>query len=70
VVEAKRKPPEEIKKGLHHEVVPESLVSSVSSHLAPRRGAGILALTGGFRFASTTGYSLATLSGCIVALQA
>src|SRR6185312_14350874 len=55
-----------LEKILHHEVVPE--FPSQPSHLAPRRGAVISTrLTGGLRFAATTGYFLPTLrvaSGC------
>ena len=60
MVEAKRKPPEQNQKELHHEVVPESQRQSIAcaSHLAPRRGA---ASTGGLRFATTTGYFLSAL---------
>ena len=64
MVEAKRKPPEQNQKELHHEVVPESQRQSIAcaSHLAPRRGAVILpASTGGLRFATTTGYFLSAL---------
>jgi len=59
-------------KDLHHEVVPESL-RKISSALLIWHPVGVReflpALTGGFRFASTTGYFLATLACCIVALQ-
>ena len=63
MVAAKRKPPEQIKRELHHEVVRElkENLSLALLYLALRRSAVTSAsLTGGLRFASTTGYFLAT----------
>lgn len=71
MVEAKRKPPEQITKDLHPEGVHESQIESPASlyHLAPRRGADVPALTGGLRFAATTGYFLAALRAASFAFK-
>jgi len=64
VVEAKRKPPEQIKKELHPEGVQELQAEYPASlsHSATPSGCGLPpALAGGLRFAPTTGYFLATL---------
>jgi len=69
VVEAKRKPPDQIRKQLHHEVVRETQRNLLPALLIwqPRRGAVILsASTGGLRFATTTGYFLANLRVALV----
>jgi hypothetical protein len=71
VVEAKRKPPEQIKKALHHEVVRESQRKSFAY---PSAGTPVgvrsllTASTGGLHFVTTTGYFLAT-SGLLVVLE-
>jgi len=71
VVEAKRKPPEQVRKELHPEGVRESeRKPREPSYLAPRRGAVFLrASTGGLRFATTAGYFLANPPGCFAAHQ-
>jgi hypothetical protein len=58
VVEAKRKPPEQIRKELHHEVVREIRNTLLFWHPVGVRS--LPASTDGLRFASTTGYFLAT----------
>jgi len=60
VVEAKRKPPEQIRKELHPEAVRESQRDSLIWHPVGVRSF-LPASTGGLRFAAITGYFLATL---------
>jgi len=67
VVEAKRKPPEQIRKEWHHEVLRESNAPLVWHPDGVRSFLPVL--TGGLRSATTTGYSLANPQGFILEFE-